>query len=128
HELPHEMAGVGPQPEAARAPEEDPTAATAAADAPPPPRLVPPPAGGDRPSQRRGTDSSCQGQMPLLLSVQTPPTGAEAQDQAPAEPSDDEIAAAIHGLGPAGAVALYGNARVWPVLARIPDSDLDTGT
>ncbi|MGW4852201.1 hypothetical protein ACWEPZ_13350 [Streptomyces sp. NPDC004288] len=125
HELPHEMAGVGPQAEAARAPEEDPTATTAA-DAPQPPRLVPPPAGGDRPPRRRGTDSSCQGQRALLLPVQTPPVGAE--DQPPAEPNDDEVLQAIHGLGPSGAVALYGPARVWPVLARIPDSDLDTGT
>lgn len=123
HELPHEMAGVGPQAEAARAPEED-----SAAPAPQPPRLVPPQTGDDRPRRRPGKDSSCQGQRALLLPVHTPPTGAEGQKQPPTAPTDDEVRQAIHGLGPAGAVALYGNARVWPVLAQLPDSDSNTGT
>ncbi|MFE6853461.1 hypothetical protein ACFVDH_22055 [Streptomyces sp. NPDC057674] len=123
HELPHEMAGVGPQAEAARAPEADLPAA-----APPPPRLVPPPTGGDRPQRRGGKDSSCQGQRALLLPVHTPPTGAEDQEQQPAAPTDDQVRDAIRSLGPAGAVALYGHARVRPVLAQLPDSDTNTGT
>jgi hypothetical protein len=124
HELPHEMAGVGPQAEVARDREQE----DAAVAAPPPPRLVPPQPGGDRPRAGKAKDSSCQGQRALLLPVRTPPHVTEEQAQLRATASDDEIRQAIRSLGASGAVYRYGRARVGPLLAELPDTDTHTGT
>ncbi|MFF2573815.1 hypothetical protein [Streptomyces sp. NPDC058084] len=121
HVLPQDMADVGPQPQAARAPEESPTAD---ASAPQPPRLVPTQTSGNRPASARAKDKSagCQGQRALLLPVSSPPSPPEAD-----EPTDDEIRQAIRALGATSALYRYGRARVAPLLAD-PSTDTRTGT
>ncbi|MBB4987473.1 helix-turn-helix domain-containing protein [Streptomyces nymphaeiformis] len=115
------MADPGPQPQAARANEDEDI------DSRPGPRLVPPPRGG----HRAASGSSPSSQRPLLLPVRGLPADRreltqEQRDDIRAQATPDLVRLAIEAEGVAQAIALYGHRLV----AEAVNSDYatDTGT
>jgi hypothetical protein len=121
HELPHEMADVGPQAEVAREHWEG-GSPPGGLDSPDPPTLcpVPAPRGGRTAARPAATSGSSGGQMPLLLSVPCGPVPdradltREQRDELRAAATPEAVRRAIEERGMADAARLYGWQLVQP--------------
>jgi hypothetical protein len=124
--LPHEMAEAGGHLQEVRASVLEQQTLTADPAAPTL-RPVPRPAGGRASAQPKANDGSNSGQMPLLVSVRTPPHVTDDTAQLRATATPDDVRRAVTQLGRSEAIALYGWRLVGPVLNDL-DSDSDTGS